>query len=84
MTYDTRAQFNQGLVDSDDDRDRHDGVPHQDRSDDVVVDGELVDGELVDGEPDHRHDQDGAVPAEQDAEPAGGRTDPHREPAGKR
>ncbi|MEU8077713.1 hypothetical protein AB0B31_19940 [Catellatospora citrea] len=62
MTYDTRAQFNQGLVDSDDDRDRHDGVPHQDRSDDVV------DGELVDGEPDHRHDQDGAVPAEQDAD----------------
>ncbi|WP_144119968.1 hypothetical protein [Catellatospora sichuanensis] len=66
MTYDTRAQFNQGLVDSDDDldpRDRHNGVPHQDRSDDVV-DGEIVD---PDGEPEHRHDQDGVVHAEQDA-----------------
>ncbi|GAA1384561.1 hypothetical protein GCM10009661_66250 [Catellatospora chokoriensis] len=64
MTYDTRAQFNQGLADSDDDldpRDRHDGVPHQDRSDDVV------DGELVDGEPEHRHDKDGAVHADEQA-----------------
>lgn len=62
MTYDTRAQFNQSLVDSDEDRDRHNGVPHQDRSDDVV------DGELVDGEPEHRHDQDGVVHAERDAD----------------
>ncbi|GAB4054093.1 hypothetical protein [Catellatospora paridis] len=64
MTYDTRAQFNQGLVDSDDDldlRDRHNGVPHQDRSD-------VVDGELVDGEPEHRHDQDGVVRADHDVD----------------
>lgn len=62
MTYDTRAQFSHGLIDSDDDsRTRHDGVPHQDRSDDVV------DGELVDGEPEHRHDQDGVVHAEDTA-----------------
>ncbi|MFC7241546.1 hypothetical protein ACFQO7_03535 [Catellatospora aurea] len=63
MTYDTRAQFSHGLVDSDDDNrpPRHDGVPHQDRTDDVV------DGELVDGEPAHRHDQDGVVSAEEAA-----------------
>ncbi|WP_155368700.1 hypothetical protein [Catellatospora vulcania] len=66
MTYDTRAQFNQGLVDSDEDRDRYDGVPRQDRSDDVV-DGELVDPAT---EAEHRHDQDGVVHADaRDGEP---------------
>ncbi|GAA1415533.1 hypothetical protein ACFQZ4_00055 [Catellatospora coxensis] len=64
MTYDTRAQFSHGLVDADDDsRPRHDGVPHQDRADDVV------DGELVETEPEHRHDQDGVVHADRGGEP---------------
>lgn len=72
MKHDTRPQFDSGLLD-DEDRDRHDGVPHQHDRTDEVVDGEVVATQDGFGQPEHRHDQDGVAhtddPRTRDGEP---------------
>ncbi len=81
MSHDTRTHFGHDLTDEADRDERLNGVPQARVADDrdtvggerLADDRDVVDGELVDpaDEPEHRHDQDGAVAGDErdDIEP---------------